>query len=79
MDEIKQKTLDIMTTVFNVPASDIPDNAGPGVIESWDSLKHMNLILALEEGFDIRFSDDEMVDLLDIPTILLIIKEKLDA
>lgn len=77
MNEIKQKILAVMADVFEMDVVDIPENAAPGVIEKWDSLKHLSLILALEEEFDTRFTDEEMVDLLNLNLIFEIISAKL--
>ena len=75
MTELKQKIISIMADIFELDASDIPDNASPGVVENWDSIRHMNLIVALEEEFDVRFNDTDIVDLITIPLIESIIKE----
>lgn len=79
MNKIKQRILAVMGTVFEMDVADIPENAAPKVVENWDSLKHMNLVLALEEEFQLRFSDEEVIDLLNLPTIILVIKEILEA
>lgn len=75
MTEIRQKILAVMSAVFEIDIDDIPENAAPGVIETWDSLKHMNLVLALEEEFEIRFNDDDIAELITISLIESIIKE----
>jgi acyl carrier protein len=75
MTELKQKIISIMADIFELDAADIPDNASTGVIENWDSIRHMNLIVALEEEFDVRFNDTDIVDLITIPLIESIIKE----
>lgn len=64
-----------MADIFELDAADIPDNASVGVVENWDSIRHMNLIVALEEEFDVRFNDTDIVDLITIPLIESIIKE----
>ena len=75
MTELKQKIISIMADIFELDAANIPDDASPGVIENWDSIRHMNLIVALEEEFDVRFNDTDIVDLITIPLIESIIKE----
>jgi acyl carrier protein len=77
MSDINQRVLNAMAVVFEMDAADIPLNAAPGVLEKWDSLKHMNLVLALEEEFEVRFTDDELVDLLNLKLIVDIVSEKL--
>ena len=78
MTELKQKIISIMADIFELDASDIPDNASPGVVENWDSIRHMNLIVALEEEFDIRFNDNDIAELTTIPLIKAIINDILE-
>ena len=74
-DQIKE----LMANIFEVDVSDIGNDASPETIESWDSLRHMNLIVALEEEFNIQFTDEEMLQMLNFQLISLILKEKLEA
>ena len=59
-----EKIKDIMAQVLSIPVESIHANTSPKTIEQWDSLKHMQLILALEEEFDIMFPDDTVPNLL---------------
>ena len=75
MDEMRQRIVAVMAVVFDINVVDIRENAAPGVIEQWDSMRHMNLVLALEEEFGMRFNDDDVAELITIPLIESIIKE----
>lgn len=77
MFEIREQIVTLLAGVLDLPVDDIPPEASPVVVEKWDSLKHMMLILALEEEFDIRFSDDELTDLLSLELIVHIVSEKI--
>ena len=66
-----------MAVILEVNASEIPDNATPGVVEKWDSLGHMNLIVAVEEEFVINFSDGELIQLISLDLIVAIVSDKL--
>ncbi len=47
-------------------------------LEEWDSLYHLNLVLALEEEFAISISPDEIKDLYsDFNTVVDFVKSKL--
>jgi acyl carrier protein len=76
MNDIKEKIKNVMAVVFKVEVNDIQNDAAPNFIEAWDSLKHMTLILSLEEEFEIRFTDDELTDLLNFELIHKIISSK---
>mgnify|MGYP005635042501 CR=1 FL=1 len=68
----------VMSDVFNIDIESINNDSSPDNIENWDSLKHMNLIVALEEEFDIEFDDNDIENLLNFQLINLTIKEYID-
>ena len=75
MNDLKKRIRDVMSAVFAIDPTEIAEDAGPGVIENWDSLRHMTLVLALEEEFNIRFQDEMIEQLLSLKLIELILKE----
>lgn len=76
LKDIKQRIVGTIAVVFDLDNANIPDNASPDLIEKWDSVNHMNLILALEEEFNIRFSDDELTQLDNINIIHDVVSSK---
>jgi acyl carrier protein len=66
----------IMSNVFNINVDSINNESSPDNIENWDSLKHMNLIIALEEEFEIEFSDEEIIDSMNYALIVNILNFK---
>ena len=75
MTEIRQNIINVMAILFAIDPTEIPPNAAPGVIERWDSLGHMNLVMALEEEFGIRFQDNQIEQLISIDFIELCVKD----
>ncbi len=69
----------VIAGVLGVPADSISDDSGPGVIASWDSMSHINLVLALEEHFGVVFTDDDVTDMLSVGLIRRILDERLGA
>jgi acyl carrier protein len=65
----------IVSQVMNVPVEALSVDSSPDTVENWDSLKHMNLILALEEEFNVTFSDEDIVQLLSVEIIIETLKE----
>jgi acyl carrier protein len=58
-----------MATVWNVPAEEIPEDADMASLPSWDSLRHMELMLELEMNFGVRIPADELPELNSIGAI----------
>lgn len=75
MDNMKIK--EIMSAVFEIPLESISDDSSYDNIENWDSLRHLNLILALEEEFEVSIPDEEVGNLVNYKLIELIINDLL--
>lgn len=46
-------------------------------IEGWDSFAHLNVIMAIENTFNIAISDDEVPSLRNIGDMIVLIEKKL--
>ena len=75
--DIENRIKLVMSKILEVSIKEIDRNAEPHKFDNWDSLNHLNLIIALEEEFDINFSDDELSELLNFKLILSIIENKI--
>ncbi|MFC1814775.1 acyl carrier protein [Thermodesulfobacteriota bacterium] len=74
---MKEKVFKVVSQVMGVPIGELNDDSSPDTIEAWDSIKHMNLILALEEEFAVEFGEEDIVEMLNIQLIVETIKERL--
>ena len=75
-DKMSDRIKDTMAAVFELSVNDITDETSPDTVQLWDSLKHMQLVVALEEEFGIRLEDEEIVEMLNYSLIKHIISEK---
>ncbi len=62
-NQLERKIKNIMSVVFEVDEDQINDDSSPDTIVSWDSLKNINLVVALEEEFNIGFEDEEIIEM----------------
>jgi acyl carrier protein len=60
MTDIESRTRVVMGKVLQIPPQDISADVSRKTLLVWDSLKHMNLILALEDEFGVEFNDQEI-------------------
>jgi acyl carrier protein len=44
-------------------------------VDSWDSLKHLNLVLALEEQFGVSLTEEQSFEILSYPLIKVVLAE----
>lgn len=73
---LKERVFKIISQVMNVPFGEVDEDSSPENLESWDSFQHMMLILAMEEEFKIRFSDEEIAGMGKASIILEVLQSK---
>ena len=78
-NKLEERIKDVMSAVFEKPVDHFKEDSSPDTIETWDSLKHMNLIVALEKEFKVQFSDDNITELINMKLITSVLMEKLDV
>jgi acyl carrier protein len=66
----------LVSDVFGVPVGAITTDSSSDTIETWDSLSHINLILAIESEFGISLSPEEAMDMLTVGLIQTILSER---
>ncbi|MFA6051854.1 MAG: acyl carrier protein [Methylobacter sp.] len=66
---INQNIKKVMGEVFGIDQASIGEDASPGNIEQWDSLRHMNLVVALEEEFEVRLPDESISEMVSFKLI----------
>jgi acyl carrier protein len=69
----------LMADVFEMPESEIRPNSSPDNVPSWDSLHHLNLVLALEQEFGVEFTPEEIEQLLSAELVAALLEQKLEA
>lgn len=75
---METKIKEVIANVLNIKVEELTKDSSPETIEQWDSLKQMNIIIALEDAFEIEFDDEEIGDMNSIALITLIISEKIN-
>ena len=65
-----------MATVLQIPPTAVTDDLAMKDVESWDSLKHMELILSVEKRFGIELSFDEIVAMKTVHEIRRVLRER---
>jgi acyl carrier protein len=50
----------IMALVLEMPEDQVTDRLTAADTTNWDSIRHLNLVMALEEAYGVTFSSDEM-------------------
>jgi len=65
MPDIRNRLQDVFRDVFDDDGMELADEMSAKDVEDWDSLQHINLIIAVEKEFGIRFANAEISRLKD--------------
>jgi acyl carrier protein len=74
---LRSRLTEIFRSVFDEPALEIYDEMTARDVEEWDSLTHINLIVAVEKAFSIRFTTAEVTGLANVGEFMALIRRKL--
>ena len=67
---IKEQIKKIMTEAFEIESSLVNDKISQKNTGQWDSLNHLNLIVEIEEEFDVSFTPEQIGSMTTLEIIL---------
>jgi len=73
---VSGKVEGVLAEVLQLPPSEITDDLTMKDVESWDSLKHMELIVALETALEVQLTFEEIVAMQSVREIKRVLAER---
>jgi acyl carrier protein len=73
---VDQRVEGLLAEVLQIPAATITDELAMKDVEVWDSLKHMELIVSLEQNFEIQLSFEEIVSMQSVGEIKRVLSHR---
>ena len=58
---MENKLIKLLSVILDVDKKRIDNNTSADNINGWDSLKQMNIIVAIEEEYDVQFNEEESI------------------
>ena len=75
MSANESKLKKVLADVFKLEVEMVNDETSVDNVERWDSLNHLNLVLALELEFNVSFSEEQTVEIMNYPLIKIALQE----
>lgn len=76
---VEEQVKQLMADILNLDLDSIDGSTSKDTTASWDSLSHINLIVALEQEFQVSFEVSEIESMLSYSDILETLEKKLQA
>jgi acyl carrier protein len=74
---IADDTIQIITSLFNLPPNVVDIDTSMENLEQWDSLQHINVIMDIEQHFGISLAPEEIVKLHSVKLITEMVQSKI--
>jgi acyl carrier protein len=74
--EIWSQVRGIAADIFEVDPQALNASSSPEQVEKWDSIQHLNLVLALEGKYGIAFEPEEMEQMKNLGEIAALVGAK---
>jgi acyl carrier protein len=68
----------VFCEVFDDDSIEIYPEMTAGNVESWDSITHINLIVALEQEFKLRFNTADVASMKNVGDLECLIRQKVN-
>jgi acyl carrier protein len=75
--QIQVEVADIIRDVLDQPTLDIGRDTTADQVEGWDSLNHINIVVAAEQKFNIKFKTAEIETLRNFGELVDLIAQKI--
>jgi len=59
----------VLSGLLGVPSNSISDDTSKETVDAWDSVKHLNIVLTLEEQFGVSFDEQVALEMENVPQI----------
>jgi citrate synthase len=60
---------ELIASTLNVPIAQVTPDSDMSTLQNWDSLGHINLVLAIEETYGVVVDEDAVVELTSVRAI----------
>jgi citrate synthase len=59
----------LIASTLNVPVEQVTEDSDMTTLQNWDSLGHINLVLAIEEAYGVVVDEDAVVEITSVRAI----------
>jgi acyl carrier protein len=73
---VAEKVRQIAADLFNLPVDQVTDSLSPRTLADWDSMQHLNLVLAIEARLGVQFDPSEIEQMQTVGEVIRITTRK---
>jgi acyl carrier protein len=74
--QVPSSLRDIVADTLEISPDEVSPDLSSGSVETWDSFRHLQLILAIESEFGVQFDPQEIPELTTVAKIKAVLEQK---
>jgi acyl carrier protein len=78
-EEVTRKLTEIFRDVLDHPDLVLTDDLTANDVDGWDSMSHIDLLVAIERGFKIKFATREVTSLKNVGALIDLVTAKTEG
>lgn len=75
-ENLDQEIRDLVADVLELPAAEVGPGTSPKSHPAWTSLRHLNLMLAVEESYGVTVPPEEGAKVASVADLIALVKRK---
>ena len=75
-DAVELGVRQVAADVFNLPLNQVTAETSPRTVENWDSVQHLNFVLALEETMGIGLAPEDIEQIRSVGDAIDVVRKK---
>jgi acyl carrier protein len=74
--QVPSSLRDVLADILEISPDEVTPETGVGTVESWDSFRHLQAILAIEGEYGVQFDPQRIAELTNVALIQAELKAK---
>ena len=75
-DAVELQVRQIAADVLDLPLNQVTAQTSPQSVENWDSVQHLNLVLALEEAMGVQLEPQDIDQIRSVGAAIDVVRKK---
>jgi acyl carrier protein len=74
VESLRDRLLGVVSSVLGVPTTGVDGATSPQTVATWDSLGHLNLVVALESEFGVSLTPEQVFEMNSVDAIATVLR-----
>ena len=75
---MKKRIFELVSQIMGIPQENVTIESSNLNVTGWDSLKHLTLVITIEEEFNVEFSDEQIIGMTNVAFIISALEDLTD-